>query len=71
MQSFESVRDKSDYFLAYPLSTCKKKWMNVEQNIKEIELRKRGLKNAVKYLVRMPTGGQECNMGKWFNYDEL
>lgn len=24
MQSFESVRDDSDYFLAYPLSTCKK-----------------------------------------------
>lgn len=43
MQSFESVRDKSDYFLAYPLS-MQKKWMNVEQNIKEIELRKRGLK---------------------------
>lgn len=24
MQSFESVRDNSDYFLAYPLSTYKK-----------------------------------------------
>ncbi len=38
MQSFESVRDNSDYIRWVHA----KKWMNVEQNIKELELRRVG-----------------------------
>lgn len=70
MQSFESVRDDSDSFLAYPLSTCKKVDECGAKHQRARTKKKGAEKYAVKYLARMPTGGQECNTGKWFNYDE-